>query len=272
MGTWKQRWKINNQCEGEGKLFRAQRAASYPECCFPLPQGQAPPAGKVDARSRGLCEGRPTPTGTDTPLSAPQSVGCLLGILLKCQLSHTLAPRFLRVNSSSRRDLLPDSRCQSRQEPQCSPSASPSSYGWKIEAQRGVTYLRSHSKVGQSQKATVPHPLGTQEMTRFGVGARRHAFYMLIQMAASFLFIGVCSPASQLRSWGPAEKRLWPLTRQSVSSFGGPPISWLLSPGIHMAGPGPRGGVRVLTLLQLLSCSRWKWGDLGMVGEGGQWR
>lgn len=45
-----------------------------------------------------------------------------------------------------------DSRCQSRQEPQCSPSTAPSSYGWKSEAQgRGVTYLRSHSEVEQSQ-------------------------------------------------------------------------------------------------------------------------
>ena len=71
------------------------------------PQGQAPPAGKVDARPGGLCGLKANPYWCrmlHCQLLSP--LAAFLGILLKCQLPPTLSPSLPRVNQA-RRDLLP---------------------------------------------------------------------------------------------------------------------------------------------------------------------
>lgn len=210
--------------------------------------------------------GRPTPTGTGYSTVSPQSVGCLSGHPLKsCQLPLLHLALVLRVNQA-RRDLLPsDSRCQSRQEPQCSPSASPSSYGWKIEAQRGVTYLRSQQS-GRAKGYSAPSS-GYPGDGRVWGGGLEARFYMLDSdgWASSVM------PPHSAEIMGTRAEGMAPGSgRQSVSSLAGHPSAGLFPWDSH-GWAWAQGRVRVLTLPELLSCSRMEVGGLGMVG-GGQWR
>lgn len=202
------------------------------------PQGQAPPAEQSGCCVQEALWLESQPHCWITPVT-PQSVGCLSGHPLKMPAAHTLSS-LLRVNQA--RNLLLTAGARARQEPQCSLACSLSWMEDCERAQRGDLSEGPHSKVGQSQKATVPSsgrcPGRWARVWEWGLENR---LLHVIQMAG--LPPWPCLHLSWIMRIGRGAAPVALLTAEVCPSFGGPPIKLATLPqDSHGTGLGPGAG------------------------------